>query len=65
MAVSFPLTHPVLVLATVMLIVLLAPPLVRKLGLPGLVGPSWDRTRCWRTRWLRASALRRTPPSPW
>lgn len=36
--IEFPLTNPVLVFATVMLIVLLAPPLFRKLGLPGLVG---------------------------
>ncbi|MFP4227343.1 MAG: cation:proton antiporter [Salinivenus sp.] len=36
--IEFPLTNPVLVFATVMLIVLLAPPLFRRLGLPGLVG---------------------------
>lgn len=35
---DWPLTNPVLVFATVMLIVLLAPPLFRRLGLPGLVG---------------------------
>ncbi|MFO8099633.1 MAG: cation:proton antiporter [Salinibacter sp.] len=36
--IDFPLTNPVLVFATVMLIVLLVPPLFRKLRLPGLVG---------------------------
>jgi len=35
---DWPLTNPVLVFATVMLIVLLAPPLFRRMGLPGLVG---------------------------
>lgn len=35
---DWPLTNPVLVFATVMLIVLLAPPLFRRIGMPGLVG---------------------------
>ncbi len=35
---DWPLTNPVLIFATVMLIVLLAPPLFRRAGLPGLVG---------------------------
>ncbi|MES3629029.1 MAG: cation:proton antiporter [Longimonas sp.] len=35
---SLPITDPVLVFATVMLIVLLAPILFRRLGLPGIVG---------------------------
>jgi len=38
MSPDWPLTNPVLVFATVMLIVLLAPPLFRRLGMPGLVG---------------------------
>jgi len=38
MSLDWPLTNPVLVFATVMLIVLLAPPLFRRLGMPGLVG---------------------------
>ncbi len=35
---DWPVTNPVLVFATVMLIVLLAPPLFRRMGMPGLVG---------------------------